>query len=94
MAVYFSHESVPAALPQGSEPMEWIHCMLVAWGVCSMHPSSQVPRSSLGGKDMGDPKECHAKSKPEKASILSSVTVMHCSFEKIKRRSFVAHVAL
>ena len=34
MAMYISHESVPAALPQGNEPMEWIHCMLVIeWGL-------------------------------------------------------------
>lgn len=29
VALYISHESVPAALPQGNEPMDWIHCMLV-----------------------------------------------------------------
>lgn len=37
MAMYISHESVPAALPQGNEPMEWIHCMLVIEWELSAH---------------------------------------------------------
>lgn len=31
-ALFLSLESVPAALPQGNEPMEWIRCMLVTLG--------------------------------------------------------------
>ena len=46
MAMYISRESVPAALPQGNEPMEWIHCMLVIeWGLSAhnMISTVQVP---------------------------------------------------
>lgn len=47
VALYISHESVPAALPQGNEPMEWIHCMLVAQGSHSIHFSTKP--GSLAG---------------------------------------------
>lgn len=41
--MYISHESVPAALPQGNEPMEWIHCMLVIeWGLGAHNMISTV----------------------------------------------------
>lgn len=43
MAMYISRESVPAALPQGNEPMEWIHCMLVIeWGLSAHNVISTV----------------------------------------------------
>ena len=43
MAMYISRESVPAALPQGNEPMEWIHCMLVIeWGLSAHNMISTV----------------------------------------------------
>lgn len=59
-----------------------------------MHPSSQVPRSSLGGKDI---LVIFGKWETQKNVMLSQnlrklafclQSVMHCSFEKIKQRSF------
>lgn len=61
--------------------MEWIHCMLVAWGICSIPYSSQVPRCSFletlekekpfifinNLRQVGELQECHCKLQPEKS---------------------------